>query len=288
MRRTLSATSFLLIATLGLPGVVAAEGQSDPASEVLAVFTAKCAGCHGPDLPKPRGRFGYVLDLNRVAANREMVIPGSPEESELWGLVSADEMPPPDSPTGQMSAAQKETIRSWIAAGAPQAGRSQPGSALPSANSNQEVSAVSPPWRNLRRLGALHVAFVHFPIALLIAATFGEAYAGWRGLRTPTPQVRFCVALGSMGALAAMGLGWLQARNGYGLGRPQILFMHRWIGTATAVWTVGAALLCEWDERRGTRSLWFRAWLFITSLLVALSGHLGGVLVHGNDYFTGG
>jgi mono/diheme cytochrome c family protein len=91
----------------------------NPAAEVRGVFTAKCAGCHGPDLPKPKGRFGYVLDLRRLATDPEKVIPGRPAESELWALVEHDEMPPPDSPHGPLSPAQKEVIRTWIAAGAP-------------------------------------------------------------------------------------------------------------------------------------------------------------------------
>lgn len=52
MVRTITATCCILIATLGLPGSTpAADRPRDPASEVLAVFSAKCAGCHGPDLP---------------------------------------------------------------------------------------------------------------------------------------------------------------------------------------------------------------------------------------------
>jgi hypothetical protein len=47
------------------------------------VFSARCAACHGPDLAKPKGRFGYVLDLARVAGNPEMIVPGAPGESEL-------------------------------------------------------------------------------------------------------------------------------------------------------------------------------------------------------------
>src|SRR5262249_23054198 len=91
----------------------------DIGKEVRAVFAAKCAACHGPDLPRPKGRFGYVLDLRRIAENPEMVIPSRPDESELWSLVKHDEMPPPDSPRGPLSPAEKETIREWIAAGAP-------------------------------------------------------------------------------------------------------------------------------------------------------------------------
>ena len=65
------------------------------AEEARGVFKAKCAGCHGPDLPKPKAQFGYVLDLRRLAADPEKVIPGRPAESELWALVEHDEMPPP-------------------------------------------------------------------------------------------------------------------------------------------------------------------------------------------------
>jgi len=92
----------------------------NPAEEVRGVFKAKCAGCHGPDLPKPKAQFGYVLDLRRLSANPEMVIRGRPAESELWALVEHDEMPPPDSPHGPLTAAQKQAIRAWIAAGAPE------------------------------------------------------------------------------------------------------------------------------------------------------------------------
>src|SRR5579884_1027526 len=117
MARTLVGLCCFLIGTPGL--LHAADGQQKLSTEVLAVFAAKCARCHGPDVRKPKGRFGYVLDLGRIARNREMIVPGSPGESELWELVRRDEMPPPDSPTGPLSAAQKKTICAWIKAGAP-------------------------------------------------------------------------------------------------------------------------------------------------------------------------
>src|SRR5437588_348052 len=166
---------------------LASEGQRDLASKTLAVLSAKCAGCHGPNLPKPKGRFGYVLDLARVAANPEMVVPGAPDESELWELVRRGEMPRDGSPTGPLSDKEKGVLHDWIAAGA-----------------------------------------------------------------------------------------------------PGLLFLHRWIGTSAAILSVGAALLSEWDERRQARSPWFRAWLFCAALLVAVEGHFGGMLVHGDDFLSGG
>jgi DMSO reductase anchor subunit len=68
---------------------------------------------------------------------------------------------------------------------------------------------------------------------------------------------------------------------------PRVLSLHRWIGTATALWAVGTALLLKRDERLGVRSRWFLIWLIIGAALVGSSGHLGGVLVHGADYLTG-
>jgi hypothetical protein len=261
-----------------------AEGERDLASETLSIFSAKCAGCHGPNLPKPRGRFGYVLDLARVAANPEMVVPRAPDESELWELVRRREMPPDDAPTGPLSEEEKEVIRLWIAAGAPV------NSTPPATANRHETPPPAPSLATsiLHRLGPFHVVAVHFPIALLIAPAIAEFWHVLRGGRSPTPEVRFCVLLGAASAVITASLGWIQASNGYGAGAPGILFLHRWIGTAAAAWALGTALFSEWEERRGIRSQWFRAWLFCGALLVAVEGHFGGMLVHGDDFLSGG
>jgi len=265
---------------------LAAEGERNLAAEALSVFSAKCAGCHGPNLASPKGRFGYVLDLARVAANPEMVVPSFPEESELWELVRRGEMPPEESPTGPLSGVEKETIHAWIAAGAP----ADPNLAS-AANPPETNPSSSPPSlmnRMLRWLGAFHVIVVHFPIALLIVAAASELKSTVLGSRTPSPAVRFCVLLGAVGALTAALLGWIHAANGYGAGASQILNLHRWIGTTAAAWAVGTVLFSERDERRGVRSIWFRVSLFPGALLIAIEGHLGGMLVHGNDFLNGG
>jgi mono/diheme cytochrome c family protein len=263
--------------------VVASEAQRDLASETLGIFSAKCAGCHGPNLPKPRGRFGYVLDLARVAANPEMVVPGTPEESELWELIRRREMPPDNAPTGPLSDEQKEVIRAWIAAGAPA------NSILPMTENFQQRAAAAPSRRAsiLGRLGPFHLVAVHFPIALLISAAFAEFWRALRRGRSPTLEVRFCVLLGAASAVFTASLGWIHASNGYGVGSPETLFLHRWFGTGAAAWALGTAIFSEWDERRGARSQWVRGWLFCGALLVAIEGHFGGMLVHGDDFLSG-
>jgi mono/diheme cytochrome c family protein len=273
----------------GRPGTVRAqETAPGPAGELAAgaraVFSARCTGCHGPNLPRPRGRFGYVLDLARVAGNPEMVIPSSPEESELWQLVRRDEMPPPDAPSGALTAAEKEAIRAWIAAGAPAGDVSL--QAEPSRGRDTEGPATSPALRALRWLGKFHLLVLHFPIALLLAAALAEAWAAWQGTHTPLPAVRLCTLLGAGGALAAAALGWLHAHfGGHGAGSPRALGLHRWLGTAAALGALAAALLWERDARRRRRGTLCRLTLWVSAALVAATAHFGGTLVHGDNFF---
>jgi uncharacterized membrane protein len=253
------------------PGVAWA-GPTPPArdlgGEVLGVFANKCSSCHGPDLANPKGRFGYVLDLRKVAANPEMVIPGEPTQSELLVLVQKDEMPPPDSLHGALASEQKKVIREWIAAGAP------------------DATPVASADRILRWLGKFHLLLLHFPIALVVAAGLGEARSVWRRSPQPSETVRFCFWLAALTAIPTAVLGWLHAANASGLGSSQLLTAHRWLGTTAAVWLVITAVCVERDARSGLRSR--AAWLLMTSgiLVTALTAHLGGLLDRGSDFFN--
>jgi mono/diheme cytochrome c family protein len=89
------------------------------ASAVRNVFSAKCAECHGSDLSRPKGSFGYVLDLERLAGNAELVVPFKPDQSKLWELVHDEEMPPAYAKAGSLTKEQMETIRMWIESGSP-------------------------------------------------------------------------------------------------------------------------------------------------------------------------
>src|SRR6267142_2626637 len=69
------------------------EEQLRLTQQVHDILEAKCIDCHGPELPRPKGRFGYVLDLKRVAENPDYIERGHPEKSELFKMVFNDEMP---------------------------------------------------------------------------------------------------------------------------------------------------------------------------------------------------
>jgi uncharacterized membrane protein/mono/diheme cytochrome c family protein len=257
----------------GLRPVIARAGPAPPPSreisdEVRRVLAIRCAGCHGPDLEKPKGRFGYVLDLRRVAENPEMVIPRRPYESELWVLVQQNEMPPPDSPHGALTPEQKEIIHAWIVAGAP------------------DVSPRASADRFLRWLGKFHLLLLHFPIALVVAAGFAEARSIWRRNPLPSQSVRFCLWLAALAAIPTAGLGWLFAADENGMGSSRILTAHRWLGTTAAAWLVITAARVERDARGGVRSR--AAWLLLASgiLVTALAAHFGGLLARGGDFFN--
>jgi mono/diheme cytochrome c family protein len=199
-------------------GVARAEAAPDTGSQVVQIFSAKCTACHGPNLPRPKGRFGYVLDLKRVRENPEMVIPSRPEESELWMLVSRGEMPPKDSPQGTLTLAQKETIKAWIAAGAPDA------SVSPVAPADG-AEATSSPRQNAGALdrvviwlGKFHLLLLHFPIALTVASGAGEAWSFWRRMPTSSEFVRINLWLGAVLAVPTAALGWFFAASGNGVG----------------------------------------------------------------------
>src|SRR5262249_37890097 len=57
-----------------------ADKAANLGSEVRGIFSAKCSQCHGPNLVKPKGKFGYVQDLERMAANPKILVPFKPAE----------------------------------------------------------------------------------------------------------------------------------------------------------------------------------------------------------------
>ena len=72
MKTRWSFVAKLFIAFVGFRSEIVLA-QSDPLEQHIGretrnIFAVKCAGCHGADAEKPKGRFGYVLDLKRIPA----------------------------------------------------------------------------------------------------------------------------------------------------------------------------------------------------------------------------
>ena len=263
---------------------VSIQASSTPqvlAVHVRAIFQARCTECHGGDLLRPKGKFGYVLGLARVAANRKMIVPGMPAQSELYQTVMHNEMPPPKSKRPPLTLDEKYIVKSWIEAGAP-------------ANLPDENTTTAPPLtlgrRILRDIGQFHPPSTHFPIALLIVALPAEFL--WKLTRKDSwrATARFCVMLGAVTAVITATLGWCDAPfSTYAGVSASVLRWHRWFGTATAVWAVLAAMLSESSNRRGNPHrlcCCFRLTLIIGAILVSIAGYLGASLIYGLNHFS--
>ncbi len=113
-----------LLSSLLLPAATLAAVPVDYAAQVRPLLEAHCLGCHGPDKQKS----DYRLDQRAAAfaggeSGQPAIVPGKPEGSYLLRLVDGSHkelfMPPRKSDTPPLNAAQVDTLRRWIAEGAP-------------------------------------------------------------------------------------------------------------------------------------------------------------------------
>jgi uncharacterized membrane protein/mono/diheme cytochrome c family protein len=271
------------------PGSTPAPG-GDPvavARQVHAIFKAKCVECHGPDVAEPKGDFGFVLDLERVGKDEELVIAGNPEDSELYFQVEVGDMPPPNSKYGSLSPDELAIVGAWIMIGAP----GLPADVQAEADAEPVVAIVDTrPFgkRLLDYLGRFHPATVHFPIALLIVAAVGE----WLGILCKRPRWRDaacdCLVLGAVAAVAAAPLGWFNAMfAGYSGSSADTLLLHRWFGVGTAAWAVMTAAIVVIGRVRQSNAMrrWGAIAILIGAIVVSITGHLGGKLTHGPNLY---
>ncbi len=267
-----------------------------PAPVVRQIFERSCAQCHdSARRSKPKGGFGYVLDLKRLGAS-EYVVAGNPDKSDLYQfLIDPDpdlHMPPPDSDAPQLSAEEIKTVHAWIVGLAAPPPASEVVSAEPAVPTpaGPEVKAepapkVQPPPSLIHVFARMHPMIVHFPIAMLLVA----AMVDWLGLLARRQKewlsvVRWMLGVSSITALVAVTAGWLLAdQEGF---KPATVFVHRWLGVATAIVSWAGWGLLEWAER--TNSRWLRGAarvvILVGAILVSLTGHTGGELVYGEGY----
>src|SRR3954463_2287179 len=107
--------TFLLLALSSTAPAITWQFNRD----IRPILAENCFACHGPD--KNNRKAKLRLDDRDVAIEREAIVPGKPEQSKLVEHIfssDSDEIMPPPKTHKTLTAAQKELLKNWIAAGA--------------------------------------------------------------------------------------------------------------------------------------------------------------------------
>ena len=104
-----------LLPTLNAP----AAGKLKFNRDIRPLLSDKCFFCHGPDAKKREAKLR--LDERDSALDKQAVVPGKPDESEMIRRILAtddDHMPPAKSKLASFTPAEIATLKQWISEGA--------------------------------------------------------------------------------------------------------------------------------------------------------------------------
>lgn len=135
-------------------------------------------------------------------------------------------------------------------------------------------------------MGRLHPLIVHFPLSILLFIAALELYA----IRNFNSNFRFAISIGlyisAFSAVLSVVFGLLLAQYDDITG--DTLDNHKLLGFITSGLCIGSAFLSWLITQKNRVSLIpvYRFCLFIAALGIALTGHFGGSLTHGEDFLT--
>jgi mono/diheme cytochrome c family protein len=112
---------FGILATVGLVGntPLQAADKLEYNRDIRPILAENCFACHGPDSAARKANLR--LDKREEALKKEAFVPGKPDESALVEHImatKANKVMPPPTTNKTLTAAQKETLKKWIAQGA--------------------------------------------------------------------------------------------------------------------------------------------------------------------------
>jgi serine/threonine-protein kinase len=147
---------FTLLSALLYASVPATAAETDVAARAKEIFRAHCAECHSG----AKARAGVVILDREVLIKKEKVVPGKPDDSTLYQLITATDdsaMPPTGRP--RLTAEQIEVVRKWIVAGAPAFPTDAPAPPEPAKEKDKSLKDVAGVDYVLKKILA-HVATV--------------------------------------------------------------------------------------------------------------------------------
>ncbi|PRY87594.1 DUF1549 domain-containing protein [Mongoliibacter ruber] len=135
-------------------------------------------------------------------------------------------------------------------------------------------------------LGRLHPMVVHFPIGLLIFAALLELFTIGKYDSKLRPGINALILGGTLSALIAAFFGWQLATNENISG--ELLEKHQLFGFTTVV--ISLFLLWIWSrielKNKQQNIKFYRIILFVSTLGIVITGHLGASLTHGEDFLS--
>jgi uncharacterized membrane protein/mono/diheme cytochrome c family protein len=127
-------------------------------------------------------------------------------------------------------------------------------------------------------IGRFHPVLVHLPIGILLIAVLFQFLSGKEKYKSLDTAVGIALFWGMLSAVASCISGFLLSRSDdYD---ESLINKHQWFGIAVAVVSVIAYFLKRGNNKYLTLSV------SLMSLLIIITGHLGGSITHGSDYLT--
>src|SRR5262245_29776353 len=116
------ATAMLALAAFGwvsTGNIGRAADKLEYNRDIRPILAENCFACHGPDSASRKADLR--LDKREIALEHDAIVPGKPAQSSLVERILStdiDEVMPPPASKKKLTAAQKETLKRWIAEGA--------------------------------------------------------------------------------------------------------------------------------------------------------------------------
>lgn len=141
-------------------------------------------------------------------------------------------------------------------------------------------------------LGRLHPLLVHFPIALIITAFFTELLFMLTHRRSLDHAVHTMIIMSALSVIPTAIFGWWASESFHTNDITyELLDSHKWRGISATV----LILLTTWlrvklvkkrrfENARGLTKV-YRFFLLAAVILTIMTGHLGGSLIYGEDFF---
>jgi uncharacterized membrane protein len=136
--------------------------------------------------------------------------------------------------------------------------------------------------------GRTHVVMVHFPVALLMVLALIEVLRWRRPSSSMDHTVVIIAVIAALSSIASVVQGFVldDGRSDGVSEDAQMLALHKWLGISTTIIACAAAAVALRRQLGDTPLLSkiYRALILPGAVLVSLTGHYGGAVVHGKDY----